>query len=103
MSIELDRTQDILKYLGEHRREGQFYCGFSMETQNMLENSRKKLEKKHLDMIVANNLKEKGAGFEGDTNIVTMITPDSVTELELMSKDEVAFRLMDQILMLRNK
>lgn len=63
----------------------------------MLENSRKKLEKKHLDMIVANNLKEKGAGFEGDTNIVTMITPDSVTELELMSKDEVAFRLMDQI------
>ena len=103
LSISLERTDDILQYLGTHKLKHQFLCGFSMETQNMLENSRKKLEKKHLDMIVANNLKEKGAGFEGDTNIVTMITPDSVTELELMSKDEVAFRLMDQILMLRNK
>ena len=103
LSISLERTDDILQYLGTHKLKHQFLCGFSMETQNMLENSRKKLEKKHLDMIVANNLKEKGAGFEGDTNIVTMITPDSVTELELMSKDEVAFRLMDQILMLRSK
>ena len=103
LSISLERTDDILQYLGTHKLKHQFLCGFSMETQNMLENSRKKLEKKHLDMIVGNNLKEKGAGFEGDTNIVTMITPDSVTELELMSKDELAFRLMDQILMLRNK
>ena len=103
LSISMEQTDDILQYLGTHKPAHQFLCGFSMETQNMLENSRKKLEKKHLDMIVANNLKEKGAGFEGDTNIVTMITPDSVTELELMSKDEVAFRLMDQILMLRNK
>ena len=103
MSIPLVRTKDILQELGHTKEEGQFICGFSMETQNMLENSRKKLKKKHLDMIVANNLKEKGAGFEGDTNIVTMITPDSVTELELMSKDEVAFRLIDQILTLRNK
>ena len=103
LSIALERTDDILQYLGTHKPEHQFLCGFSMETQNMLENSRKKLKKKHLDMIVANNLKEKGAGFEGDTNIVTMITPDSVTELELMSKDEVAFRLIDQILTLRNK
>ena len=101
MSIELDRTQDILKYLGEHRREGQFYCGFSMETQNMLENSKKKLMKKNLDMIVANNLKEQGAGFETDTNIVTMITQNEVFELELMSKEEVAFHLLDKILELR--
>lgn len=98
LSIPLTRTDDILQYLGEHKPTGQFLCGFSMETQNMLENSRKKLEKKHLDMIVANNLKVAGAGFENDTNIVTIITPDGVTELELMSKDDVAFRLTDQIL-----
>lgn len=98
LSIPLTRTGDILQYLGEHKPAGQFLCGFSMETQNMLENSRKKLEKKHLDMIVANNLKVAGAGFENDTNIVTIITPDGVTELELMSKDDVAFRLTDQIL-----
>ena len=98
LSIALERTDDILKYLGEHKTSGQFLCGFSMETQNMLENSKKKLVKKNLDMIVANNLKVKGAGFETDTNIVTMITPDSVCELELMSKEYVAFRLTDKIL-----
>lgn len=98
LSIALERTNDILKYLGEHKNKTQFLCGFSMETQNMIENSKKKLVKKNLDMIVANNLKEKGAGFETDTNIVTMITPDSVSELELMSKEEVAFRLTDKIL-----
>ena len=73
MSSELERTDDILKYLGEHRRPGQFLCGFSMETQNMIGNSRAKLEKKHLDMVAANNLKEAGAGFQGDTNILTLI------------------------------
>ena len=98
LSIALESTDDILKYLGEHKTSGQFLCGFSMETQNMLENSKKKLVKKNLDMIVANNLKVKGAGFETDTNIVTMITPDSVCELELMSKEDVAFRLTDKIL-----
>ena len=81
MSIELERTDDILAYLGSHRREGQFLCGFSMETQNMLENSAKKLEKKHIDMVVANNLKVEGAGFGTDTNVVTLITKDSVTDL----------------------
>lgn len=98
LSISLERTDDILKYLGEHKRDGQFLCGFSMETENMLENSRKKLEKKKLDMIAANNLKQQGAGFETDTNIITIITPDSVTELELMSKDEAAASLIDHIL-----
>ena len=98
MSIELDRTQDILKYLGEHRREGQFYCGFSMETENMLENSKAKLKKKNVDMIVANNLKVEGAGFGTDTNIVTLITEDAVKELEIMSKEEVAGCILDEIL-----
>lgn len=101
MSIPLERTDDILKYLGEHKKPGQFLCGFSMETQNMLENSKKKLQKKNLDMIVANNLKMQGAGFETDTNIVTMITKDQVFELELMSKEDVAFRLLDKILELK--
>ena len=101
MSIPLERTDDILKHLGEHKKAGQFLCGFSMETQNMLENSKKKLQKKNLDMIVANNLKMQGAGFETDTNIVTMITEDQVFELELMSKEDVAFRLLDKILELK--
>ena len=101
-SLELERTDDILKYLGEHKNPGQFLCGFSMETENMLENSRKKLEKKHLDMIAANNLKVPGAGFETTTNIITIITPDSVKELELMSKDDAAFRLLDEILSRRS-
>ena len=95
-SIELERTDDILKALGE-RKTRQFLCGFSMETQNMLENSRKKLEKKNLDMIVANNLKVAGAGFGTDTNIVTMITKDSVKELEIMSKDAVSDAILDEI------
>lgn len=93
MSIELDRTQDILKYLGEHRREGQFYCGFSMETQNMLENSRVKLDKKNIDMVVANNLKIAGSGFGTDTNVVTMISKEEEIQLELLSKAEVAHKL----------
>ena len=101
-SLELERTDDILKYLGEHKKSGQFLCGFSMETENMLENSRKKLEKKHLDMIAANNLNVPGAGFETTTNIITIITPDSVKELELMSKDDAAFRLLDEILSRRS-
>lgn len=98
MSIALERTQDILKYLGEHRRKGQFLCGFSMETENMLENSRAKLVKKNVDMIVANNLKQAGAGFGTDTNIVTLITADDVVELPILSKDEVAKQLIDTIL-----
>ena len=101
MAIPLERTKDILKYLGENKKAGQFLCGFSMETENMLENSKAKLVKKNLDMIVANNLKVKGAGFQGDTNIVTFITADSVTELPIMTKEEVAFSLLDEILKLR--
>ncbi len=98
LSIALERTDDILKYLGEHKKEGQFLCGFSMETENMLENSRKKLKKKNLDMIAANNLKVKGAGFEGDTNVLTLITGEKETALELMSKEEAALKLLDNIL-----
>ena len=101
MSIELDRTQDILKYLGEHRREGQFYCGFSMETQNMLENSRVKLDKKNIDMVVANNLKIAGSGFGTDTNVVTMISKEKEIQLELLSKAEVAHKILDEILKLK--
>ena len=97
MSIELERTDDILKTLGE-RKNGQFICGFSMETENMLENSRKKLEKKNCDMIVANNLKQDGAGFGGNTNIVTLITKDDEVQLEKMTKDEVAEKIFDFIL-----
>lgn len=97
LAIPLERTRDILKYLGEHRREGQFLCGFSMETEQLLENSKKKLEEKHLDMIVANNLKQEGAGFGVDTNLVTFITKESATELPLLSKEEVARRLIDFI------
>ena len=102
MSIPLKRTQDILKYLGEHKKEGQFLCGFSMETQNMLENSRAKLEKKNLDMIIANNLKVAGAGFGTDTNIVTMITKDEEIELPIMSKAEVAQEILNKILNFKN-
>lgn len=98
MSIALSRTQDILGWLGEHRKEGQFLCGFSMETQNMLEHSRAKLERKHIDMIVANNLKVEGAGFGTDTNVVTIITKEGEAELPLMSKEEVAGTLLDRIL-----
>ena len=98
MEIELERTDDILAWLGAHRRAGQVLCGFSMETQNMLENSRVKLAKKQIDMIVANNLKVEGAGFGTDTNVVTLITRESETELPIMSKEEVADRLLTEIL-----
>lgn len=98
LTIELERTDDILKYLGEHKHPQQFLCGFSMETEHMLENSRKKLEKKHLDMIVANNLKQAGAGFGTDTNVVTMITPQEEIALELMSKEEAGHAIVSQIL-----
>ncbi len=98
LSIEMERTDDILKYLGEHKRANQFLCGFSMETEHMLENSRKKLKKKNLDMIVANNLKVEGAGFAGDTNIVTLITADDETQLPLLSKEETAVEIMNKIL-----
>ncbi len=98
LDIPLTRTQDILKTLGERKRMGQFLCGFSMETQNMLENSRAKLAKKNLDMIVANNLKVAGAGFGTDTNVVTLITPDSEKELPLMSKGEAAGYILDEII-----
>lgn len=101
LSIELERTDDILKYLGEHKKDSQFLCGFSMETEHMLENSRAKLVKKNLDMIAANNLKIKGAGFGTDTNIITLITPDGVTELPLMSKKAAADAILDQILSIR--
>lgn len=97
-AIALTRTKDILGWLGEYRREGQFLCGFSMETQNMLENSRQKLTKKNVDMIVANNLKVQGAGFGGDTNVVTLITADGATELPLQSKEEVAGKLLEEIM-----
>lgn len=100
-SIALERTDDILKFLGENKNPGQFLCGFSMETENMIENSKKKLVKKNLDMIVANNLKTQGAGFETDTNIVTIITPNDTTELEIMSKDDVATHVIDKILELK--
>ena len=96
LAIPLKRTQDILKYLGEHRREGQVICGFSMETRDMVENSRAKLAKKKVDMICANNLKVAGAGFGVDTNVLTLITADSVEELPLMSKEEAAGRILDR-------
>lgn len=98
MSIPLDRTQDILKYLGEHKRPNQFLCGFSMETKDMLENSRRKLVHKNVDMIVANNLKVAGAGFGVDTNVITMITPGKEIALEMMSKDEAAEQILDEVL-----
>lgn len=97
LCIELERTQDILGFLGAHKKEGQFLCGFSMETENMIENSRKKLEKKNLDLIVANNLKEQGAGFGADTNIVTLLSKEDTIQLPIMSKEEVADRLLDYI------
>ena len=103
LSIPLRRTQDILQYLGDHRRAGQVLCGFSMETQNMLENSRAKLTKKHVDMICANNLKVAGAGFGTDTNVITLITADGVTELPLQSKDDDANAILDAALALAQR
>ncbi|MBQ7573186.1 MAG: bifunctional phosphopantothenoylcysteine decarboxylase/phosphopantothenate--cysteine ligase CoaBC [Clostridia bacterium] len=98
MSIELIKTQDILSAVSEHRKDGQFICGFSMETENVLENSRQKLRKKNLDMIVCNNLNDEGAGFGMDTNIVTVITKDKEIPLPKMSKSEVADKIFDYIL-----
>lgn len=100
LSIPLKRTQDILKYLGENRRNGQIICGFSMETENMLENSRAKLEKKKLDMICANNLKQAGAGFGVDTNIITLITKEHTVELPLLSKEEAANAILNETIKL---
>ena len=102
-SIELERTDDILKYLGQHKKQGQFLCGFSMETRDMLRNSRAKLEKKNLDMVAANNLKVEGAGFQGDTNVLTLITQDEEVSLPLMSKEDAALKILDKIFLLITK
>ena len=99
--MPLARTKDILRYLGEHKPAGQILCGFSMETEHMLENSRKKLEKKNLDVVAANNVKVAGAGFAVDTNVLTLITKDAEQELPLMSKTEAAMQLLDLLLKLR--
>ena len=101
MSIPLNRTRDILKYLGENRRPDQVICGFSMETQNMLENSREKLRKKNVDMICANNLKQEGAGFGVDTNVITLITAYDTVALPLLSKEDAANAILDKAISLR--
>ena len=97
LSIEMQRTQDILKYLGAHKREGQFLCGFAMETEDLLENSRKKLTAKNCDMICANSLRTEGAGFGTDTNVITVLTPDGVCELEKMTKEQAAHAILTRI------
>ncbi|HIY62403.1 MAG TPA: bifunctional phosphopantothenoylcysteine decarboxylase/phosphopantothenate--cysteine ligase CoaBC [Candidatus Mediterraneibacter stercoripullorum] len=101
LTLEMERTDDILAYLGSHRQPGQFLCGFSMETENLLENSRRKLEKKNLDMVTANSLKVEGAGFGGDTNVITIITKDEAVSLEKMTKEEAAAKLLDKIMEMR--
>ena len=101
MSIALERTDDILKYLGEHKPDGQFLCGFSMETENMIGNSRVKLIRKNLDMVAANNVKMAGTGFQGDTNVLTLITQDEEVSLPLMSKEDAAVKILDKILFRR--
>ena len=101
MSIALERTTDILAWLGEHRQEGQVLCGFAMETEHMVEHAKEKLTRKHVDMIAANNVKVAGAGFGTDTNVVTLITEDGVEELAKMSKEEVASRIVDALLRIR--
>ena len=98
LSIRLERTTDILKYLGENKKDNQFLCGFSMETSNLIENSKIKLEKKNLDMIVANNLKEEGAGFAKDTNKVSIITKEDIIQTEVLSKKKVAHKILDEII-----
>ncbi len=98
MSVEMVRTKDILKTIGQNKKDGQIICGFSMETENLLENSRKKLEKKNADMICANNLKEPGAGYQVDTNIITIITRDDMKKLPMMSKEEVSDKILDTIM-----
>lgn len=100
LSIPLQRTKDILAYLGEHRSDNQIICGFSMETRDMLENSRAKLQKKKVDMICANNLKVPGAGFGVDTNVITMITKDEITQLPLLTKEETANAILDKAIRL---
>ena len=100
MQIPLKRTQDILRHLGAHRTDGQIICGFSMETRDMLENSREKLQKKNVDMICANNLKVPGAGFGVDTNVITMITKDDITHLPLLTKEETANAILDKAIRL---
>ena len=95
--LELERTQDILSYLGRNRKEGQVICGFSMETENLIENSKRKLQEKNVDLIVANNLKVEGAGFGGDTNVVTLIMKDRIEELPCMTKEQVAQAILDVI------
>lgn len=101
MAIPLERTVDILVWLGEHRAPGQILCGFSMETENMIENSRRKLEKKKIDLIAANNVKVEGAGFGTETNVVTLMTKDDAEQLPLLSKEEVADRLLTKLMSLR--
>ena len=98
MAIALKRTKDILAHLGENKRDDQVICGFSMETENLIDNSRGKLKRKHIDMIVANNVKDEGAGFKTDTNLVTLITDDQTISLPLMSKDDVASAVFDALL-----
>ena len=97
LSIALERTEDTLQYLGDHKPEGQILCGFAMETSDLEERARGKLAKKNLDMIVANNLKVKGAGFGTDTNVVTLITRDGEEKLAIMSKKDVAMRILDRL------
>lgn len=97
-SLPMERTRDILQYLSEHKRKGQFLCGFSMETEHMISNSREKLVKKHLDMIVANNLKEAGAGFQADTNVVTLITQEEEVSLPIMTKEEASVHILNKTL-----
>ena len=103
MSIELTRTEDIIGTIGKNKKKEQFLCGFSMETENMLENSKAKLDKKNLDMIVANNVKVKGAGFGTDTNVVTIITRNDCRELPIMSKEEVADEILSYIMQLKKE
>ncbi len=103
MTLMLERTQDILKYLGEHKKEGQLICGFAMETQNLVENAKKKLESKKVDMIAANSIKQIGAGFSGDTNVITLITKCGIEPLELMSKDKAAGIILDRLMKMYQK
>ena len=103
MAIPMKRTTDILKWLGEHKRVGQILCGFSMETENMLENSREKLSRKNADLIAANSLRDEGSGFGTDTNHLVLIKKDGVTDLPLLSKADAADRLLDELLALSNK
>ena len=103
LNVPLSRTEDIIGFLGEHKKPGQFLCGFSMETRDLIENSKAKLSKKNLDMIVANNVKVEGAGFAGDTNVVTFITPEDLVDLPIMTKDEVADELLSFILKKMNR